>query len=206
MTTLINDIACVILASGASSRFGSPKMGHMLSDGATILEKTMSVYSQVFSKIYVVVKNNESGGSAENAANSVIVDAVEKRGAICIPNSNFSKGLSHSIISGVNFVTPARAWLFALGDMPYVNVKTVAGLASMVANDTIVLPKTHYGNGNPVAFGAKFRSELLALTGDAGAKPLVVRHAEKVDYYECDDLGVHHDIDRPSDILPVGAS
>ncbi len=188
-----NDIACLIFAAGASSRFGGPKMRHKLDDGNRILAKTMGVYAQVFEQVNVVVR----------AGDHALISLVEELGGVCILNSRFEDGLSQSIIAGVKNCGPARAWLLALGDMPYVSAKTVEGLVEQATSESIVVPRTSAGNGNPIIFGTKFSPELLALTGDLGAKPVVMRHPDCVQFYDCKDTGVHHDIDQLSDILPV---
>lgn len=186
-----NDIACLIFAAGASSRFGRSKMQYKLEGGRPILAKTIAIYAQVFEQVNVVVREGDHA----------LINLAEKECAVCIANPHAENGLSQSIIAGVNAIMPSRAWLFALGDMPYLSANTVDGLADQATHENIVIPRTITGNGNPVIFGTRFRAELLELTGDMGAKPVVLRHPGSVQYYDCNDVGVHHDIDQPSDIL-----
>ncbi len=192
MKIVSGDIECIILASGASHRFGSAKMLHRLNDGTTILAKTIGVYSQVFERVSVVVRDGDDP----------IIRLVEKEGASYINNVAFDQGLSKSVVAGVRASTPSRAWLIALGDMPYLSVSTLFSLVFMANKDSIVVPRTTKGIGNPVIFGADYREELLRLSGDVGAKRLLSRYANRLFFHDCDDVGVHHDIDRPSDILP----
>ena len=192
-----SDISCLILASGASSRFGSSKLLHELdvADGSrtkiAILEKTINIYAQAFDKVNVVVRETDSA----------IIRLVESQGACCIPTANADKGLSQTIIAGINATSPSKAWLIALGDMPYVSTRTVEAIASQSSADHIVVPRSKLGNGNPVALGKRFEHELLNLRGDVGAKPLVKQHVNRVQFYDCDDHGIHQDIDYPKDIL-----
>lgn len=186
-----SDITCVILAAGVSSRFGSSKMLHKLDSGICILAKTIRLYRQVFTHVNVVVRE----------ADLAIMQLVENEGAAHIINSNADMGLSQSIIAGVKSTAPSKAWLFALGDMPYVSVNTLESITKKVSADTIVVPRTCIGNGNPIALGTRFKSELIDLNGDIGAKPVVKRYADSVNFHDCDDRGIHQDIDQLSDIL-----
>ena len=187
-----DNISCLILAAGASARFGSSKMLHRLADGTEILAKTIAIYQQVFERVNVVV------GQADDA----LIHLVEKQGAVSILNPSFDQGLSQSIVAGIKASQPSSAWMIALGDMPYVSVETVASLVLNVDPQEIVVPKTAIGTGNPVVLGTRFKADLLALHGDIGAKPLLTRHPDAVRFYHCDDLGIHQDIDRLSDVLP----
>ncbi|MFT6406823.1 MAG: molybdenum cofactor cytidylyltransferase [Arenicella sp.] len=186
-----NKLACVILASGASARFGSSKMLYELEEGISILTQTIRIYAAVFDQVHVVVRFDDK----------LAIELVRREGAICIENLNPEHGISQSIVAGVDALAPSTAWLFALGDMPYVLPTTVRSLLLSAAVESIVVPRTSRGIGNPIVFGADFKSALLGLTGDVGAKPLLKRHAQQIRFYDCEDDGIHHDIDRISDIL-----
>jgi len=186
-----NNVACVILASGASTRFGHSKMLYQLDEGTSILAKTIGIYRSVFDQVHVVVRQDDKAG----------IQLVEHAGANNIINFNSQLGLSQSIIAGIQGVTQSKAWLFALGDMPYVSIETVRSLVMRASLSHIVVPRTRNGNGNPIVFGAHFKNQLLDLTGDVGAKHLLKVNAQYVTFYDCQDSGIHHDIDRVSDIL-----
>jgi molybdenum cofactor cytidylyltransferase len=186
-----SDVSCVILASGASSRFGGSKMLHKLDHGISILAKTIAIYQAVFDRVHVVVKHNDN----------LVIELVEGKDAICIKNTKSEQGLSQSIIAGVNDTSPHKAWLLALGDMPYVSDNTIASLVQRASSTKIVVPRTRRGNGNPIVFGANFNQQLLSLSGDVGARNLFARNAQHIRFYDCQDQGIHHDIDRISDIL-----
>jgi molybdenum cofactor cytidylyltransferase len=50
-----------------------------------------------------------------------------------------------------------------------------------------------------VGFGRGFRDDLLGLTGDAGARVVLMSHASAVHQLEVDDPGVVQDMDTPAD-------
>ena len=184
-------VACVILAAGAGTRFGGAKMLYELDEGMSILAKTIGIYAPVFDQVHVVVRHDET----------LLIEVVEREGASCIKNSNAEQGLSQSIVAGVGALASSTSWLFALGDMPYISSATIRALLQRASATSIVVPRSRRGNGNPIIFGADFKHQLLALTGDVGGKALLKSHAKQVQFYACDDHGIHHDIDRVSDIL-----
>jgi len=185
------DIACLIFASGASSRFGSSKMLYPLGDSRAVLAKTIQIYTQVFDVVNVVVSDKDP----------LIIKLVQCEAAVPILNQYAELGLSQSLIAGVESTEPTTGWLCALGDMPYLSVKTVKSISEHLSPNNIVVPRTELGNGNPVGLGINFREELLSLKGDVGAKPLIKRHANSINYLDCNDPNIHRDIDRPSDIF-----
>ena len=56
--------------------------------------------------------------------------------------------------------------------------------------------------GHPVGFAARWRRELLALTGDEGARAVIGGNKGLLRRIETTDPGVLQDVDRPGDIPP----
>ena len=54
--------------------------------------------------------------------------------------------------------------------------------------------------GHPVGIGSRFRDQLLALQGDAGARHIVRANPGLLQLVECDDPGVLRDIDTRDDL------
>lgn len=183
----------MILAAGASRRFGSSKMLYKLDNDQALLAKTIQAYSCVFADVFVVARSGDSD----------IVDLILDNGACFIDSPNADKGLSQSVMAGVIATTPTVGWLIALGDMPYVLPKTVKQVVQSMLPNMIVVPQSLYGEGNPIGFGVNFREELMTISGDVGAKPIVKRHAEQVIVIASQDLGIHQDIDTVNDVFSV---
>jgi molybdenum cofactor cytidylyltransferase len=60
------------------------------------------------------------------------------------------------------------------------------------------LVPTHRGKrGNPVLWDRRFFADILALTGDTGARALLLRHAEHVAEIALDSDAVLTDFDTP---------
>ena len=66
--------------------------------------------------------------------------------------------------------------------------------------DGVCVPVRHGRRGNPVLWGARFFAEMAALSGDAGAKELLRRHADQVTEVEMETGAIFADIDAPADL------
>lgn len=110
-------------------------------------------------------------------------------------------GMGHSLACGILSTEAADGWVVALADMPFVTPATVAAVAEKISDsDSIARPAYRQTPGHPVAFGSAYRDELLALTGDQGARTVIERHREKLEIVAVEDPGVVRDIDHPADI------
>ena len=185
-----DNIAVILLAAGLSTRFGEQKMSHRLGDGQTIFEASIKQYQKVFKNVTVVI-SSDSG--LQKIATQLDINIVEV--------NDPTKGMSQSIIAGIQSQPDSSAWLIALGDMPYVKIETLIQLAEKATEINIAVPVYDSRRGNPAILGCGFKTGLLSLQGDVGAKELINRNELIVRKVHVDDMGVLHDIDRPEDIL-----
>jgi molybdenum cofactor cytidylyltransferase len=184
-------ISCVILAAGASRRFGKAKLLEPLPCGEAVLHATVRVYASVFPSVLVVVQPDQP--EVETLLSDLPVQTVQ--------SPNWTAGMSQSLIAGVRANPSAAGWLIALGDMPHTRAETVGEIVSLAHAERIVQPSCNGRAGNPVLFGSSFYSELLTLRGDVGGKALLERYREQVITCTTSDFGVLHDIDRPVDLV-----
>ena len=186
----VDHIAVVILAAGRSTRFGSQKMTHRLADGKTILQTCIEQYQKVFSDVTVVISND-----------STIERSIKDTNVNIVFAEHAHKGMSQSLIAGIQAQINADAWLIGLGDMPYVKTNTLEKFVSQSIKNNIIVPVCDGRRGNPVIFGCDFQAELLALEGDVGAKQIIELNQSRVLKVQVDDQGIFHDIDCTEDIL-----
>ena len=110
-------------------------------------------------------------------------------------------GMGHSLAAGVAATAGAAGWLVALADMPFILPATprrvLDALRGGAALAAACLRETR---GHPVAFAPRFRADLLALSGDAGARSLLAAHADLLVRIATDDPGVLRDIDLRADL------
>ena len=200
----MNDLACVILASGFSRRFGCDKLlanmpvqnsnssQETSQNPQTLIQRTVANYKAVFSKVHVVARQS----------NTALLEALEPEPVTVIMNESADIGLSQSIVTAVKQIPSDTGWLFALADMPYIKRDTIKRIVQASSSQLIVQPVHAGRTGNPVAIGQTFGSELLALTGDTGAKQLIASiPQDTVLKLDVDDAGIHQDIDIVDDFL-----
>ena len=112
-------------------------------------------------------------------------------------------GMGHSIACGIAEQSESDAVLIALGDMPRVNVKTVAKLYEKLGPNSIIAPVFQGVRGNPVGFGRKYFSELLNLQGDTGGRAIINNNLDDFVEIAVNDQGVLLDIDTPDQLESV---
>lgn len=108
-------------------------------------------------------------------------------------------GMAASLVHGLRAAEDAAGWVVALADMPHVQPATIAALARAAEEGAAIAVPVHHGKrGNPVAFGRQHLADLLALSGDRGARGIV--STNPVNEVCVDDAGILLDIDTPSDL------
>lgn len=195
-------IAAVVLAAGTSRRFGVDKLLHSVKagDGAMpLLARSLSPWLETFSQVTVVVRvdSDELRQRTEQAL------SPEKAAAIlwCIcPDAVL--GMSASLAAGVAYNRDADGWLIGLADMPHVPTAAIAAVRdAIVSGAPLAAPYCDGRRGHPVGFASRYRDELLALRGDAGARDILKRDAGNLLRTDTTDPGIFTDIDNPEDLI-----
>lgn len=110
-----------------------------------------------------------------------------------------SPGLGDSIAAGVRACPEVAGWLIVLGDMPFILPSSIGQVAASIGEDGISVPVLAGEYGHPVGFGRGFGPQLMALSGDRGAKVLFA--GAQVAEVPVDDPGVTWDIDVPQALI-----
>jgi molybdenum cofactor cytidylyltransferase len=158
-------IAGILLASGASRRFGSDKLLAPLG-GCAVIRWSADALAGSVDALYVVVR----------AASPALVNALQGVPVRWVINGEAQTGMSSSIRAGIAALpSDTDAVVVALGDQPLVDRAVVARLAARwrECGARAVAPAYDDGRGNPVLFDASLFSALLALEGDRGARGLL---------------------------------
>jgi len=189
----------ILLAAGRGRRFDPAgmhnKLLQRLPGGEPVVAASAGKLLAVCARVVAVVPPDDGG----------VGDLLRQRGCevtVC-PDADSGMGLSlaHAIGHALCGQRPGQGWLVALGDMPFVDPSTLRALvAAIVDGAAIAAPLFAGRRGNPVAFGAQHRDDLLALDGDRGARRLL--ESSPVTTVAVDDEGILRDIDSPAD-LPV---
>ncbi len=187
----------LVIAAGFSRRFGSDKRLFQMRDGEPLLIASLRPYAAVFSNVAVVVRNSDSELTRQIGAR------LGRKIPIIILTDQAQLGMAASIADGVRALADWDYLFLGLGDMPYVRTETLAKLkANMDAAriehaPRIVVPMHADSAGHPVGFSREFFAELIALSGDRGARSIVEAHPTAVTRVALDDPGVVTDIDQP---------
>jgi len=196
-----NGIAAVVLAAGASRRFGSDKLLHPLSlRGVTmpLAAHSLLPWLETFGQITVVVRPGaESFCSAIETAlggtRSAQIDWIECADA--------AQGMAASLVCGVRANSDAAGWLIGLADMAAVPVSAIAAVRNaLLEGAALAVPSRAGRRGHPVGFASHYFDQLLDLQGDNGARRLLERDISQVTDIKIDDAGIFADIDVPGDL------
>jgi molybdenum cofactor cytidylyltransferase len=187
----------LIIAAGFSRRFGSDKRLFRMQGDEPLLLASLRPYRAVFANVAVVVRNTDS------ELTQIIGAQLGRHLPIIIPTAQAHLGMAASIADGMRTLVDWDYLFLGLGDMPYLKSATLATLkAEMDAAcadhiPRIVVPMYRDEPGHPVGFSREFFAQLIALTGDRGARSVIDAHPSAVRRIDVDDPGTVTDIDQP---------
>jgi molybdenum cofactor cytidylyltransferase len=185
-------IVGILLAAGAGSRFGGEKLLHPLADGVAIAAHAARNLLSVAPEAVAVVRWGDFP----------LYDMLEQEGCQVVMFKDAARGMGATLAHAIGHARSADGWVIALADMPRIAPDTVKKIIAALQDGALIAAPVRNGErGHPVGFGAPLREELLALSGDQGARAVIERHRDAVKLVECDDPGIVLDIDRKSDLL-----
>jgi molybdenum cofactor cytidylyltransferase len=181
----------IVLAAGASARFGSPKQSATLG-GETLLRRAIHTATEVVGPAIRVVLG-------ANAAD--IVATLDLQEDQLVINPQWAEGMASSIRQGVAHLPATCAGAVCLlADQPYVTGVSLGRLIETWrdAPDHIVASRFGAVIGAPCLFPRWCFAELKALQGDQGARGVLERHADRVLAVDHPEAGI--DIDTPEQL------
>ena len=187
-------VEAVILAAGLSSRMGSHKLLLPVKN-KTIIENVLDIiFSGGLSNISVVVGH----GKEE------ILEVLRPYRIKIIHNPLYRQGMSTSLKSAVEHLSKDKqteAILVFNGDMPLIKPDTVTKMLKQYEDTRPLLSAPVYQGrrGHPVLFARELFEQLLAITGDMGARQVVEQNVSLMQTVAVDDPGIHLDIDSRED-------
>ncbi|HEY1899630.1 MAG TPA: nucleotidyltransferase family protein [Steroidobacteraceae bacterium] len=182
----------VVLAAGASTRFGSPKQLVRL-NGRPLLHLAVSRAVEVAGQAVTVVLG-------ANAAE--LAPLLRHTPAAVVINRDWAEGMGSSVRAGVARVpATADAVLLMLADQAAVTAEDLRRLVGIWRRQPQCIVAAHYAGtaGVPAIFPREDFSALGALRGDAGARSLLKRGGERVVRVPLQSAAI--DIDTPEDLL-----
>jgi molybdenum cofactor cytidylyltransferase len=184
-----------VLAAGRSSRMEPRNKLLELVCGKSIVARVAATAVASGADPIIVVTGFEAPRIAE---------ALRDLKVTIVHNPNFEEGMSTSLLAGLRALPPdSDGALVLLGDMPEVESSDLEALMAAFAakgRQAICVPVDRGRRGNPVLWGAAYFAEMMRISGDVGAKQLLVQHQERVTEVAAGSNGIFADVDTPSDL------
>jgi molybdenum cofactor cytidylyltransferase len=193
--------AAVVLAAGASTRLGRPKQLIVI-EGETLLRRAARLAVEAgFSPVCVVL-----GFEAEPMQAALAGLAVE-----VVLNRDWQEGMGSSLRYGMEAITKQErqpaAVLVMVCDQPRLSADHLRELAArhqaaQTVGDVAITASAYARRaGVPAIFSLRIFPELLASSGDRGARDVIRAHAGAVQTipWPAGDL----DLDRPEDLTTI---
>lgn len=158
------NMACIVLASGLSRRFGEDDKLLAELKGQALLAYCLDTAQQTgFSAYFVVTPKSDPRA-----------DLARKAGFEIIDNENPESGMGHSLALGAQQVIKDGydSACILLGDMPFITAKYLKRLKASFPGQDAVFSESDHRNQPPAIFKGQALIRLSQLKGDQGASAL----------------------------------
>jgi molybdenum cofactor cytidylyltransferase len=181
-------ISAVVLAAGASTRMGAPKLLLPLGGEPLVRRAVRQVSAAGFDDVLVVV-------GSEHEATLAALEGLLVRHAV---NLQFASGMGSSFRTAVEHLPDSDAAMFALADQPFLTTTEYRTVLDTYRQHASPIVSVRYGEvmAPPHLFEREFFPELAEL--QHGARPVLHRHIDRTTILRFPpDLLV--DVDTPED-------
>jgi len=193
-------VAAIVLAAGRSTRMGA--VNKMLAEiGGKPLVRIAAEQALASRARPVIVVTGHERDKVEAALDGLAVRFVH--------NADYAEGLGTSLKAGIAAVpADADAAIVCLGDMPQVDSALIDKLLAAFDPERgalVVVPSIDGRRGNPVVWSRRFFNDLMAISGDIGARHLIGTYAEAVVEVPVAGAAALTDVDTPESLSAVKA-
>jgi molybdenum cofactor cytidylyltransferase len=192
-------VAAVVLAAGASARFGTPKQLLPWGDDTLLGHVVDTALSSDAQPVVVVLGHQADACRA----------ALSGRPVTTVVNPDWAQGQSSSVKAGLAALpSNVGAALFLLADQPGVTPALINTLIERhrVTLAPVVWPEHEGRRGNPVVFDRVTFPQVNRLTGDVGGRSVLAAYAKRAERVPVTTPGVLFDIDTPDDYAEASAT
>ncbi len=187
-------LCALVLAAGASTRFGSPKQLVRIA-GRPLLHAAVTRAAEIAGNAVVVVLGS---GAAE------LAPLLKHSPGTIVINQQWREGLASSIRAGIERVPGTCAGaLLTLADQAAVSVDDLKRLAGTWRRQPLHIAAALYDGRPelPAIFPRSMFAQLARLRGDAGVGALLRRYPDRLVRVSMPSAAL--DIDTPEDLLAV---
>jgi molybdenum cofactor cytidylyltransferase len=187
-------LEAVVLAAGSGTRFGGGKLLAAW-DAGVLLEAALSAaYAAPVRSVTVVI-----GADAEAVA--AAARSFDPR-TLIVHAPDYAQGMGASLRAGIASLPADCDGVFVfLGDMPRVPAEVLPRMALALRDGALAAAPVWQGRrGNPVLLDRTLFPQILALTGDAGARGVLQGLGDQLALIESPNDGVLFDVDTPDDL------
>lgn len=179
-------LAAIVLAAGASIRFGGDKLTVPFRGEPLVRHAIRAARAAPVERVIVVASPGLAIGEWRGEPPVHAVRIV-------------SDALSQSLKAGIAAAGTVDGAFVFLGDMPLVPHGLAAALAEAMGDNFAAVPRHDGHNGHPVLLSRRSFAAVARLEGDAGAGRLISAHSD-IAFVTSEAETIHLDIDRPADL------
>jgi len=187
----------IVLAAGASTRFGSAKQLVRIGD-RPLLSLVAGRAAEVVGQALLIVLGAQA---------AELTPLLKHSAGSTVVNRDWREGLASSIRTGIGRLPPSCAGvMLVLADQACVTAEDLRRLAGAWRRQPLCVAAAQYGGtvGAPAIFPRHLFGELSDLRGDSGARVLLKRHGDSL--VKVPMTSAAFDLDTPDDLLELGKS
>ena len=189
--------AGIILAAGASVRFGQPKQLIRLGNKYLVEWVLDAALNSRLQTVVLVL------GHEQEAILNALGSKAQQPGLEVVLNPNYLDGQSMSLKAGLSSVRQNfESVMFLLGDQPMLKPGVIDHMLDQFrpADKDLCVPFYKEKRGNPTIFRRPLYDELMQVSGDIGARDIIRKNPDRTLFLEIDDPLCFLDIDTPQDL------
>lgn len=188
------NISTILLAAGASKRLGKPKQ-LILKNNELLINRQLRLLRRVSQHCVCVVGARAKQVIAKISVNTIVISE----------NRKWQEGMASSIKQGLSSLdTETDAVMILLVDQWRIELEHLTALIALAKSNPDAIVCCHQVLQNqkqyspPVIFPRQYIKELQQVTGEQGAKKVIINHLDKVVSLEC--VNAFCDIDTPAQL------
>ena len=195
-----NKTAGIILAAGASTRFGQPKQLLRLNSRYLVEWVLEAAINTRLKQIILVL------GYAHQKIQQALGKKLNHPKLQIEINPHYEDGQSGSLQIGLSCVSDTYpAVMFLLADQPLVDAVTLNFLLTQFwsSHKNICVPSFAGRIGNPCIFSSHFYPQIMQISGDIGARRIIQANLKQVHEVPIQNPHFFLDIDTPADLEKI---